>query len=46
MYSPWEETDPPPLLWTDDFHSLWQVLETDELDALRGLFAKLRFWGE
>jgi spermidine synthase len=25
IYSPWTEKDRPPLLWTDDFHSLWQV---------------------
>jgi hypothetical protein len=24
---PWTEDDPPPLVWTDDYGSLWQVLE-------------------
>ncbi len=24
--SPWSDADPPPLLWTDDFSSLWRVL--------------------
>ncbi|HEV3136860.1 MAG TPA: hypothetical protein VGZ26_03130, partial [Pirellulales bacterium] len=23
---PWTEEDPPPLVWTDDYGSLWQVL--------------------
>lgn len=25
--SPWPESDPPPIVWTDSFASLWQVLE-------------------
>jgi hypothetical protein len=35
---PWRESDPEPILWTDDYASLWQALDRGQVESISQWF--------